>query len=155
MLADVLNGRLLPASGVGPLQLGIGIADVLREIGEPSETKESVGRDGTRHSFLAYPGIAVHLIDGRVEELIVEKGFLGSTPDAITVGTSWGELSRAHPGLTFDGEEFHAWIDRQTPGIWFRVARPTDQTPAGFIDEEYEVTDPDRAFVIAIHVARP
>lgn len=80
---------------------------------------------------------------------------LRSLDDRVTQQTRFPSNSVRLTGSAFDGEEFHAWIDRQTLGIWFRLARPTDQTPAGFIDEEYEVTNPDRAFVIAIHVARP
>ena len=132
------------------VSLGDSESDVARVLGSPSvsDCRES-------HLFLEYPDLTVVLRDDLVFMLIAESPACGRTPEGVSVGATWPQLSELLGDVEYDEEE-GLWASCSRPGVWYEVVRPAHsfEQPLDppYVPELYSVSDGRLAHVRRIFV---
>lgn len=151
MDSNFLGLPILPTEGVAGIRIGEDSQTVLTRLGQPRRSR--AGAEG--FEFLEYPGVTVCLEHGRVCEVVAEDGYRGTTSRGLKVGATWKELRQLYPTIAFDEDE-RVWYVPGIDGLSFDIVRPprAEEQPIipPWVNEEYEILDPEHAFVLSIAV---
>lgn len=148
----LLDVPIIPMEGLAGVKIGQSRKVVVAKLGEPNRVR--LGAEG--YEFLHYHGVTVCLRQGLAYEIVAEEGYRGRTREGVNVGATWHELRKIHPNITFHEDE-RLWYVPGIDGLSFDLVRPprSEEQPINppWVDEEYEVLDPNHAFVrsIAVH----
>ncbi|MFQ5873860.1 MAG: hypothetical protein ACE5JL_08670 [Dehalococcoidia bacterium] len=148
---NLLDLRIIPMEGAAGVSIGGSKQTVLAKLGKPLRSRS--GAEGME--FLEYAGVAVTLQNGKVLIIRAEQGYRGSTPEGLKVAATWKELRQIYPTVTFHEDEL-IWYVPGINGLSFDIVRPPrpDEQPMTppWVDEVYEILDPEHAFVLSIAV---
>jgi hypothetical protein len=158
---DYLYFPIIPLVGAGGIKIGDRERNVLDKLGDAAFIRPGrVPKEEVR--FLHYTGLMVYVWNGTVKEIHTRQGYLGTTAEGLGIGASWTTLRSIYPAITFS-EEFGNWYVPGINGMSIEIFRPPrleESATAGperldhrWINELYEVMDPEHAFVgtIAVH----
>ena len=149
---DYLKSPIVPMYGVADIKLRTKRESAIKILGEPLRV---IHKSDSRE-FLEYTGVTVVLEYNIVEHIVAELGYEGVTPNGLKVGSRWKEVLNLYPRTTFHEDE-GLWYAPGINGMSFDIVRPPkpDETPAdgsNWVDEMYDILDPENAFVISISV---
>jgi hypothetical protein len=121
-------------------------------MGEPPRTSQ---RNGI--TFFYYDDITVGFEDGSVSMVIAESTSSAQTEIGITVGMKWLDLQRILGDLVYV-ENAGLWSSPNLPGIYYEICKTESNGESAsrdlLVDELYEITNPNRAFIRRIYILR-
>ncbi len=149
-----LESPIIPGTEIGSITIGDTRTTVISKIGKPLFARPSSQKTVFRERF-QYDGLSVAFEDSKVFMITAEMGYVGATKEGLIVGMSWDDLNRIYLGITFQ-ENKMLWYVSGINGLSIRIVRPPepDEIPSmiPYVDEEYQVVDPKRAFVYSVSV---
>jgi len=157
---DYLSLPINPGIGAGGIKLGDTAGSVVSRIGQPLFIRPGRELNGELE-FHHYNGLVLAIKKTKVTEIVARQGYLGATPEGLSVGATWSELRQIYPHISFHERQM-LWYVPEIDGLSVTIARPprAEEHPMTvyenldnqWVDEIYEVIDPEHAFVFSIEI---